>query len=129
MAETITVTQQAQNDGKTYNSSFDISVGQIVKYSEVIVADATDQVVAMTIDFSQLKYLYMYAATALQLETNAVDAVGGDTISLLAGEAIEWVSGHGITCPFTADVTVGYFTEAGSVDTTFIALFGIDPTV
>lgn len=80
----------------------------------------TDTQVDMTIDVSTIQSLCIEATTAMTLETNATDASGGDTITLVANKAVVWntqiQSTLGTACPLTTDVTTLYVTNAAVGD-------------
>jgi hypothetical protein len=80
----------------------------------------TDTQVDMVIDVSTIQSLCIESTTAMTLETNATDATGGDTITLLAGKAVVWntqiETTLGTACPLTLDVTTLYVTNAAIGD-------------
>jgi hypothetical protein len=80
----------------------------------------TDTQVDMVIDVSTIQSLCIEATTAMTLETNATDATGGNTITLVANKAVVWntqiQSTLGTACPLTQDVTTLYVTNAAIGD-------------
>ncbi len=80
---------------------------------EEITADATDQEVAYTLDFSQLKALFILADGNMTLETNS-GAAPADTITLVAGVPYIWNTDSYDSCLITQDVTALFMTETSS---------------
>jgi hypothetical protein len=80
----------------------------------------TDTQVDMVIDVSTIQSLCIESTTAMTLETNAVDATGGNTITLVANQAVVWntriLDTLGTACPLTLDVTTLYVTNAAIGD-------------
>ena len=77
------------------------------------VADGvTDRVVALGLDVGQIVAFEIVSDVAVTLETNAVNAAGGNTLVLVAGLPYRWCTGWYDTFKLTADVTIAYFTNA-----------------
>lgn len=76
----------------------------------------TDTQVDMVIDVSTIQSLVISTSVDMLLETNATNASGGNSLSLLAGKALVWNTQIedtlGTACPLTADVTTLYVTNA-----------------
>ena len=79
---------------------------------------AADEPFNISIDYSALKVLYIVSTRACTIETNAVDATGGNTLTLAANVPLLWTHDGGIACPLTQDVTIAYVTTSGDVDFT-----------
>lgn len=118
MAFSANVTEQIDSGGKT--------VGQVNTYSgdgrisvEATVPDATtDQLVAMSLDVSQIKTIYIVSTTALTFETNNA-ATPADSIALIAGVPYIWSTGGYFTNLITTDITAVYLTNASGSAATF----------
>lgn len=87
---------------------------QRTSYEVDIADDASDYLVNMNIDITQLKSLWISADQALKLETNNADTPD-DTITLVADEPVMWHNGSKHSCPLTADVTALYVTNDPAV--------------
>jgi hypothetical protein len=83
-------------------------------------AIGTDTQYDVVIDVSTIESLCIEASTAMTLETNANNAAGGQTLSLLANKAIVWntqiEATLGTVCPLTPDITALYVTNAAIGD-------------
>lgn len=97
---------------------------------DVTLATATpDQLVAMTLDVSQLMGLVIYCDQAITIETNNA-TTPDDTIAVAAGQCIIWTAADTTAlCPLTVDVTALYVTVAGAVAPRLRCWFPLDPTV
>lgn len=128
MAFTHTITYKIVEGSNQIEKSIAISAGQKVSISEAITDGTTDGEVALAIDQSQLKSLYIVADQALVLETND-GAAPDDTITLVANSPVVWQYGTGLTCPITVDITTNLFvTNASGSTATLQCEFLIDPT-
>jgi len=90
----------------------------IVQRSVALADPETDKQVALVLDVSTIKMLYMVSGVDLTLKTNS-SSVPDDTISMLAGVPILFYAGSGylIGDLFTADITTDIFltTSGGGV--------------
>ncbi len=101
--------------------------------SEPIPVSAVNQQVALAIDVSQLKSLFIIAAAALVLKTNSSGSPV-NTITLAANQPFAWQAGDGTLrdtagAAITTDITTLYVTnpEAAIVDLKMFVL--TDPTI
>lgn len=62
---------------------------------------------------ASLKSIFILSDGALTLKTNSSGAPD-DTISIAASTPFVWTSTSGVTCPFTANVTNTYWTNASA---------------
>jgi hypothetical protein len=92
-----------------------------------LTAEGVDEEVAKTIDVSLLKVLFIKSSQDITIETNDPDAPT-DTIELAAGRALLWSDGCGMDCPFSADVTALYCTNAATEAPTLFIGVGYDAT-
>lgn len=74
----------------------------------------TDYLVAYTLDYSQLKLVYIASDLPLVIETNSNTGAGGQVINLEANKPLLWYDGCGLPNPFTADVTALYLTNVNA---------------
>lgn len=73
---------------------------------DIQVPNGDDHEVALAIDESEMKSLFIVVEVDMTLETNSVDATGGDTINLKAGVPFIWNADAYGSNPFTGnDVT------------------------
>lgn len=93
---------------------------------EEITADAVDQEVAFTLDFSQLKSLFILADGNMTLETN--NAAGDDEITLVAGVPYIWNTDSYNSCLITQDVTALFMTDTSSATNRLRIESVYDPT-
>jgi len=120
------LTHTVQVAGETLSYAETITADTLIRATWAVANGTTDQAVTLSIDVSALKALLIYSNVNATLETNAVDATGGDTLTLVAGVPFPWSSTGPHANPFTSglDVTVGYVTVPGAVNATneFVAL-------
>src|SRR3990170_666622 len=76
------------------NKEESIAVGQLVTVSEAIADATTDGLVALTLDVSQLKAIYLESDEDVTLETNS-GAAPANTISLAANIPQIWTESDG----------------------------------
>jgi len=127
MSFSATLTYKAVCNGATFEGNVTKTAGKFQSFSETISADSTDQLVACTLDVSQIEFLYIKASGALTLETNDGSSAD-DTIALVADEPVMWHKSSGVVCPLTTDVTGLYFTEGNSANVLVEMMFLEDPT-
>lgn len=84
------------------------------------IAPGTDTQKTIAIDISELRLIYIHSTRDIQIDTNAANASGGDTIQIKANKPFVWNEGMGwdIADVFSADVTAMYFTLAAGADAT-----------
>jgi hypothetical protein len=79
--------------------------------SVALTASVVDHEVEIAFPYAPLNVVYMKSTTGCTVETNAADHTGGNIITLTAGVPLHFLSGAGMTNPFTHDVTKMYVTE------------------
>jgi hypothetical protein len=98
---------------------------------ETVITGAADQdlQIAFVLDVSECSSFYLVSDQNIQLETNAVDATGGNTLNLIANEPYIWHTSSYDTFKLTADVTTTYWTnQSGSTATIYcVALYDVTP--
>lgn len=130
MAITETLTLVWGRVSETISKSVSLSSGAVVDIDEAIADDTTDGLVALTLDVSQLKLVYIVCDQAVTLETNSSSSPD-DTLTLTADTPVLWYVGCGypIGDLFSADVTALYVTNASGGTATLRCRFLLDPTV
>lgn len=107
----------------------DLASGEMVAIDEEIADSETDKLVALTLDVSQVKAIYLESDQDITLETND-GAVPDDTISMAADVPQLWSESDGAALrPLTVDVTGLYVTNASGSAATLKAWFLVDPTL
>jgi len=84
--------------------------------------------VALVIDISQLKSIYIQTDVAGTIKTNSSGAPQ-ETITLAAGGVWQWNYLSGITLPFAGDITKIFITSTDAANGTFKIRCLIDATV
>jgi hypothetical protein len=100
-------------------------------YTEIDVAvpdSTTDLQVDVTIDYSQVKLLYLESDKALTVETNS-GSTPDDTITLVAAQPYIYVEGDYHTLIIGTDVTALFLTNASGATANFKLRVLADPTV
>ena len=131
MSVSVTITRSIQLPGGVIQSGgVQKTAGQLIQIDENIPQSQTDALIALALDVSQIKALFMMCDTAITLETNSSSAPD-NTIALVANVPITWAQGDANACPLTVDVTALYATNgavgSGGSQLKIIAL--VDPTV
>lgn len=133
MAFTHTMTFTFQSPDGTIQQASSQSASENIAIDETITVGA-DREVALAIDVSQLKSLFIIADGALTLETNSSSAPD-NTLTIQADLPFFWQSGayetslrfNGTTV--SADITKIYLTNAGSESVSFRLRALVDATV
>ena len=120
------LTSQVNNRGTVVGSDQTFTGGLEANLSESIPENSTDLLVAWSVDVSQIQSIIIEASADMTLETNAIDATGGNTISLLAGVPYVWHTGSYFANLLTLDVLKLYITNttAGTLEIQCV----VDPT-
>ncbi len=131
MSYTCVVTSQIKFSGRpALVGTKSLEYGGNPSISETIAQSASGQRVALAIDQSQLKMLYMKATGSdLTIKTNS-EGTPTQTITLVDGVPQLWFDGNGQDCPITADITTDiYVTEGGTADSLLEIEPLVDPTI
>ena len=96
---------------------------------ETIADSETDYQINFDLDVSACTSFYLVSDQDITLETNAVDATGGNTLALIADEPYIWHTSSLDSFLLDTDVTTTYWTNAsGSSATVYcVALFDATP--
>jgi len=119
-------------DGSGVNRSLVISntgTGVALIDGETVADSETDFQINFDLDVSAVKSFYLVSDQTITLETNAVDAAGGNTLALIANEPYIWHDTSLDSFKLTADVTTTYWTNASGAAATIycVALFDATP--
>lgn len=89
----------------------------------------TDTPLALVLDVSQVKSIFILSDRDITIETNATNAAGGNTLALKSGVPYRWYTNQYNALVFTTDVAIAYITNAsgGAAQLQLSAM--IDPTV
>lgn len=130
MSITIQLTEQWQRSGEVLGYLTPVTITATGSYDidESIPGPSTDQLVALTLDVSQLKALYLWADQDLTLQFNSHSSPT-PAINLTANKAVVWYLDGGLTCPLSVDVTSLHVVSAASVAANLKCRFLFDPTV
>ena len=127
MAFTHTVTRTVDTGGGTVSKTNTYSADGRESREITVPDSATDQLVNLSIDVSQIKSLYIVSSKDITLETNS----GGtpvDTVNLLADKPLLWQNDSYYTNLFGTDITAFYFTNASGAEATVNIEFVHDAT-
>lgn len=125
---TFAITEKVVIDSASITQAQSITAGSRVQIDESI-SVGTDTLVALNVDVSQVRACYIHSDKAITLETNAVDATGGNTLVLVADLPYVWYTNKYDSFKFTADITALYVTNAAGASARLRMEFLIDPTV
>jgi len=89
--------------------------------SASVADEAVDQQCNWTCDKDQLKAVLLWSDQDLTVETNAIDATGGNTINLKAGIPYIWYTDSYHVLLLTENVAVLYLTNASGATASFKA--------
>lgn len=81
-----------------------------------LAANAIDTQVAIAVDVSKIKSLFILSDKDAKIETNSNTGSGGNTITLSAGKPCVWYTGCGLTNPLSTDVTTAYLTNLNTTE-------------
>lgn len=126
MAFTHTITRTYNDGAEVLTKNITVTSGATVAIDESISANQTNLLVALNIDVSQLKSLFILTDVAMTLKTNSSGSPD-DTISMVANVPLEWKNDGYHTCPLTVDVTGLYVTNTTAGTLKIRGL--VDPTV
>lgn len=128
MAFSMDITHTALVGGKILSKVSSYSSGARTSIEETVADSSTDMLVALTVDVTQVKAIYIVASVAMTFETND-GTTPTNTIALLAGVPYVWTTDSYDSLLLTGDVTALYMTNAsGGAGTINIEIIE-DPTV
>ena len=116
MSESYVITRSWKPlDGTAVNYEKTVTSDTSTDHSKAYADGTTDTLINITIDFSQVKALFIGSDQDVTLETNNPGGSSGaadQTFSLKANCPIEWTEDDVETNPITVDVTAMYITNA-----------------
>lgn len=97
---------------------------------ETVATAQTDFQINFDLDVSAVKSFFLVSSQNITLETNAIDATGGNTLALIADEPYVWHDSDLNSFLLTEDVTTTYWTNASGATATIycVALFDATPS-
>ena len=84
-----------------------------VAYDGSIAASGTNIEIDIAFAFANVKSFVIYSSQAMTVKTNS-STVPDDTLAIAAGGQLVWNTNDVAVCPFTADVTKLFVTNASS---------------
>ena len=131
MASSVTLTIAVSGNGKNFSQTITETGSACVTVEETVATAETDkQILIPSIDISSLKFIYISSSVDVLLETNAIDATGGDALSLIAGEPYVWHVSSLDAKKLTADIGVNgaYITNVSGSSAEINMIFITDAT-
>lgn len=108
------ILQYITAEGRLVNATDSVQGDGEVSYDGTIATSGTPNVeVDVAFAFAKVKSMLLYSTTGMTIKTNSTGAPD-DTLTLAAGQALVWNTNDPSVCPFTADVTKLYFTNASA---------------
>lgn len=123
-----TWTQQVKNDTgtATLNDSYDVLGSNEFNEKVTIPAGATAEIDCGSLAFATMVSLFLSSTQSAEVNTNAADGAGGQTITLEANKGFAWNNTFSGSNPITANITKIFVTNNGTKDATFRAGFLMD---
>ncbi len=126
---THTLTIGIEGSGITRTKTIESTDGGIVLLDAEPVIVGTDVNLAFDLDVSKCISFYLESSLAVQIETNAIDAAGGNTLNLIANEPYIWHTNSDDTFLLTLDVSTIYVTNAAGATATLYCVALFDPNL
>lgn len=117
----------SNGSGAPVTATVSKTAGLELNINESIDASATNQLFTIGFAFAKLKMVYLKSDVDLVIKTNS-STEPDDTINLEAGQELFWHEDMEAACPFTADVTAFYITEANATAALLQGGILTDPT-
>lgn len=128
MSFTHKVTEKVVISDRAVESLNELTAGSKLSIDEQIPV-ATDTPLAIALDVSQARSVFILSDRDITIETNATNAAGGNTLALKANIPYVWITNKYHSLVFTSDITIAYVTNAsGGVARLEIEIL-FDPTV
>lgn len=128
MSFTHQVTEKVLVGGESISIVNTLTSGSKISIDESMPV-ATDTPLAITLDVSQAKSVYILSDQDITIETNATNAAGGNTLALKANIPYVWYTNKYHSLVFTNDITIAYVTNASSGAARLQIEILFDPTV
>jgi hypothetical protein len=127
MSFTHVVTERVTIGGVTITEQNTLTAGQKISIDEAV-AIANDVLIAMSVDVSQVKSVYILCDQDVLLETNSSSSPA-QTLSLKAGIPYIWYTNKYSALVFSTDITALYVTNATASVANLQLEILTDPTV
>lgn len=95
-----------------------VESARISSIDETFATGLTDAPLLWTLDVSQVQSIIILSDQDIKIETNAVDATGGNTLNLKANVPYIWTTDSYDTFKLTEDVEIAYITNASGATAT-----------
>jgi hypothetical protein len=129
MSHTFQFTERVTIGNETTTANNSVTAGQLISIEEAIPDSSTDLLVALSVDVSQIRGVYIESDQALLLETNDGSSPD-DTLTLVAGIPYVWyTSKYDALFCIGDDITALYVTNASGETANLKIKLLIDPTV
>lgn len=128
MAKSAKLNRTFTLDGETISAPQTLAVDGTGGIDGSLTASQADQEYAITVDVSQLKYLYILTSNDCTIETNSSSSPV-DTITSKAGVPYLWTHGSGIPNPLGTDVTKIFVTNGAASVCTVKVRIGTDASI
>lgn len=115
------------SSGVSVQSSREYAGGQQVAINETIISGATNQLVSLALDVSQIQSLILLSSRNVTLKTNS-STTPTNTLNLVANVPYIWNSDSYDTSKLTADVTSLFVTNSSGADAVLKISAVLDPT-
>ena len=127
MPHSFQVTEKVVIGGESTSQLNTLTAGLRIAISEAI-AIANDVLVALSVDVSQVKAVYILSDQNVTLETNSSGAPT-NTLALIANVPYVWYTNKYDVLKFTSDITALYVTNASAAVANLTIEILTDPTV
>lgn len=128
MSFTHQITRTLIAGGQTLTLTETVTANAERNVDETIANGQTDFQIDFDLDVSACKSFWIESNKDITVETNAVDASGGNTLALKANEVYEWNENSLDAFKLTEDVTTMYVTNASGATATLKIRSLVDPT-
>ena len=127
MSFTHKIEQHWSRGSASHQDSNDYTGASQVSIAEIVADSSDDKEVALTLDVSEIKALFVLSSVDMLLETNDGGSAA-DSISLLAGVPLVWYADSYHDNPFGTDITALFLTTGSVGEGTFKLEVLFDPT-
>jgi len=128
MSHSFQFTEKVVIGGESTSQLNTLTAGTRIAISEAMPI-ANDTLVALSVDVSQVKGVFILSDQDLLLETNSNNAAGGNSLSLKANIPYIWYTNKYDALKFTVDITALYVTNASAAVANLTLEILTDPTV
>jgi hypothetical protein len=118
---TATLKSGFTKDGAAVENTVTVTGSGFREVEETVAANQTDKLMNIAFTYADLLWIYIESDAGCTIETNAVDATGGQTITITAGVPFFWQKNSGIPNPISANVTKIYVTNTTAITSFYMA--------